>query len=52
MFRQNTREELLVFLTPRIVAGSGSMIAPLPSAKELWENREPVAEPPQKNWKK
>lgn len=52
MLRDNIREELLVFLTPRIVAGSGAMIAPLPTAKQLWENREPVAPPPQKNWKK
>lgn len=52
MLRQNTREELLVFLTPRIVQGSGSTIA-LPQAKQLWEHRnEPVEQAPQQNWKK
>jgi type IV pilus assembly protein PilQ len=50
MLRQNVREELLVFLTPRIVEGAGALIAQ-PTAKQLWENREPVPVP-EKNWKK
>jgi type II secretory pathway component GspD/PulD (secretin) len=40
VLRSNTREELLVFLTPRVVQGAGSRIASLPSARELWEHRE------------
>jgi type II secretory pathway component HofQ len=31
------KEELLVFITPQVVAGYG---AELPSAMELWENRQ------------
>ena len=50
MLRENTREELLVFLTPRIVEGGGSLIAQ-PTAKQLWDNREPVPVP-EKDWKK
>jgi type IV pilus assembly protein PilQ len=53
MLRNNLREELLIFLTPRIVEGSGAAIAGLPSAKQLWEHRnEPVEQQPEKNWKK
>jgi hypothetical protein len=53
MLRSNLREELLIFLTPRIVEGSGAGIAPLPSAKQLWEHRsEPVETVPEKSWKK
>jgi type IV pilus assembly protein PilQ len=57
MFRQNRREELLVFLTPRVVEGAGSMITGLPTAKQLWEHRNEPAEAPRKeategNWKK
>ena len=57
MFRQNRREELLVFLTPRVVEGSGSLISGLPSAKQLWEHRNEPAEAPRKeategNWRK
>ncbi len=52
MFRQNNREELLVFLTPRIVQGSGAAIA-LPTAKDLWDHREePVEKKEEKNWRK
>jgi type IV pilus secretin PilQ/predicted competence protein len=51
MFRDNTREELLIFLTPRVVQGSGATI--LPSAKQLWEHHaEPVEVPPSQSWKK
>jgi type IV pilus assembly protein PilQ len=55
MFRSNTREELLVFLTPRVVEGSGSLISNLPSAKQLWENREPALPKErgeERSWKK
>lgn len=39
--RQDRREDLLVFLTPRIMGGvQGS----LPSAEELWKNQEPGKE--------
>jgi type IV pilus assembly protein PilQ len=34
--KQDRKEELLVFITPQVVAGYG---AELPSALELWENR-------------
>jgi type IV pilus assembly protein PilQ len=51
MLRDNTREELLIFLTPRVVEGSGSAIATQPTAQQLWEHRnEPAVE--QKSWKK
>ena len=40
MLRSNQREELLVFLTPRVVQGSGARIANLPTARDLWEHRE------------
>jgi type IV pilus assembly protein PilQ len=54
MFRQNRREELLVFLTPRVVEGAGSTI--LPTAKQLWEHRNEPAEPQkgmtEGNWRK
>ena len=33
----NRREDLLVFLTPRIIKGAGS--PGLPSGQELWDNR-------------
>ena len=36
---QNNREELLVFLTPRIVEGSVGNPTALPTAKELWIQR-------------
>lgn len=36
--RANTREDLLVFLTPRIMGG---VHTELPSAEDLWKNREP-----------
>jgi type IV pilus secretin PilQ/predicted competence protein len=50
-FRDNTREELLIFLTPRVVQGGGTRI--LPTAKQLWEHRpEPVEVPPSQSWKK
>jgi type IV pilus assembly protein PilQ len=53
MLRSNLREELLIFLTPRIVAGSGAGIFGLPPAKQLWEHRnEPVETVPEKSWKK
>ena len=57
MFRHNVREELLVFLTPRVVEGAGSLISNLPNAKQLWEHRNEPAEAPRKeategNWKK
>jgi hypothetical protein len=53
MLRNNLREELLIFLTPRIVEGSGAAISNLPSAKQLWEHRkEPVEGQPEKTWKK
>ena len=57
MLRDNTREELLVFLTPRVVQGSGAQIASMPSAKQLWDHRTEPAEPnpqpvPESNWKK
>jgi type IV pilus assembly protein PilQ len=53
MLRNNLREELLIFLTPRIVEGGGAAIANLPTAKQLWEHRnEPVEEKPEKSWKK
>ena len=57
MFRHNVREELLVFLTPRVVEGSGAMISGLPNARQLWEHRNEPAEAPRKeategNWKK
>ncbi|MBI2963861.1 MAG: AMIN domain-containing protein [Deltaproteobacteria bacterium] len=52
MFRDNVREELLVFLTPRVVQGTGSTIG-LPPAKQLWEHRaEPVEPGPTQQWKK
>ncbi len=52
MLRDNTREELLVFLTPRVVQGSGSTIG-LPPAKKLWDHRnEPVEPGPTQSWKK
>jgi type IV pilus secretin PilQ/predicted competence protein len=35
--RQNSREDLLVFLTPRILTGVHSQ---LPSAEDLWKNRD------------
>ena len=35
--KQDRKEELLVFITPQVVAGYG---AELPSAMELWENRQ------------
>jgi type IV pilus assembly protein PilQ len=51
MLRQNTREELLIFLTPRVVEGGGAALAALPTAQQLWEHRnEPAVE--QKNWRK
>ncbi len=51
MLRNNVREELLIFLTPRVVEGSGSLIAAQPTAQQLWEHHnEPAVE--QKNWKK
>jgi type II secretory pathway component GspD/PulD (secretin) len=51
MLRDNTREELLIFLTPRVVEGGGSAITTQPTAQQLWEHRsEPVVE--EKNWKK
>jgi type IV pilus assembly protein PilQ len=36
MLRQDRKDEMLVFITPQVVAGYG---ADLPTAKELWENR-------------
>jgi hypothetical protein len=36
MLHQNRRDELLVFVTPQIVAGYG---VELPTASQLWENR-------------
>jgi type IV pilus assembly protein PilQ len=51
MLRNNTREELLIFLTPRVVEGAGSALATQPTAQQLWEHRnEPAVE--QKNWRK
>lgn len=51
MLRQNTREELLIFLTPRVVEGAGSALRAQPTAQQLWEHRsEPAVE--QKNWNK
>ena len=51
MLRDNTREELLIFLTPRVVEGGGAAITSQPSALQLWEHRnEPAVE--EKNWKK
>jgi hypothetical protein len=51
MLRNNTREELLIFLTPRVVEGGGAGLAALPTAQQLWEHRnEPAVE--QKEWKK
>jgi type IV pilus assembly protein PilQ len=51
MLRDNTREELLIFLTPRVVEGGGAAIGTQPSAQQLWEHRnEPAVE--QKNWRK
>jgi type IV pilus assembly protein PilQ len=39
-FRQDDRQELLVFVTPRAVAGRGTEdLASLPSAEDLWQNR-------------
>jgi type IV pilus assembly protein PilQ len=52
MFRDNTREELLIFLTPRVVQGGGAAIGRLPAAKDLWEHRQPVEVPPSASWKK
>ena len=53
MLRANLREELLIFLTPRIVEGAGAAIAALPTAKQLWEHRgEPAATAPEQSWKK
>jgi type IV pilus assembly protein PilQ len=53
MLRDNSREELLIFLTPRIVEGSGAAISGLPPARQLWEHRnEPVETVPEKSWKK
>jgi type IV pilus assembly protein PilQ len=39
-----TKEELLVFITPRL--GVGAPVAGLPSAQQLWENRPREAAPP------
>jgi type IV pilus assembly protein PilQ len=51
MLRNNTREELLIFLTPRVVEGAGSALRAQPTAQQLWEHRsEPAVE--QKNWQK
>lgn len=36
-FFEDSKEELLVFITPRIVAGT--QLAGLPTAQQLWENR-------------
>ncbi len=55
MLRNNLREELLIFLTPRIVEGSGAAISHLPSAQQLWQHRnEPLEQQQQqdKNWGK
>ena len=53
MLRANLREELLIFLTPRIVEGSGAGIAALPTARQLWEHHgEPAATAPEQSWKK
>jgi type IV pilus assembly protein PilQ len=40
MFRDRQREELLVFLTPRIVQTAGAAFSNLPTARELWAKRE------------
>jgi type II secretory pathway component GspD/PulD (secretin) len=51
MLRNNVREELLIFLTPRVVEGGGATIATQPTALQLWEHRnEPAVE--EKSWKK
>jgi type IV pilus assembly protein PilQ len=52
MLRNNLREELLIFLTPRIVEGSGAAISNLPTAKQLWEHRNEPAEQPPGTWRK
>jgi hypothetical protein len=36
MLRRDRKDELLVFITPQVVAGYNQG---LPSASELWENR-------------
>jgi type IV pilus assembly protein PilQ len=38
LFRTNQREELIVFITPKIVRGMATT-ASLPTARDLWENR-------------
>jgi type IV pilus assembly protein PilQ len=51
MLRNNVREELLIFLTPRVVEGGGAAITSQPTALQLWEHRgEPAVE--EKSWKK
>ncbi|MGH7860334.1 MAG: type IV pilus secretin PilQ, partial [Candidatus Binatia bacterium] len=39
MFRNRQREELLVFITPRIVKTGGAQFTNLPTARDLWETR-------------
>ena len=39
MFRDRQREELLVFITPRIVDSGGAKFTNLPQAEKLWDKR-------------
>jgi type IV pilus assembly protein PilQ len=38
LFKQSQREELLVFITPRLVRGGATLVSQ-PSARELWDHR-------------
>lgn len=38
--KDKRREDLLVFLTPRVLKGSSGSLGNLPSAQTLWENRD------------
>jgi type IV pilus assembly protein PilQ len=52
MLRDNTREELLIFLTPRVVEGGGTAITGQPTAQQLWDNRDQPAAVEEKSWRK
>jgi len=39
--KEKRREDLLVFLTPRVLKGMAGTLGGMPSGQQLWENREP-----------
>ena len=43
--KEKRREDLLVFLTPRVLKGAAGTLGNMPSAQQLWENRDTDAGP-------